>query len=182
MTVARRTSVVLGATVSLLAGFPLASLAQPVAGSFHELQVRITIGDSVYVIDDSGRETRGEVETVSDSSLRLKVDGIGRDFLKSTITRIERRERDSVRNGLLIGIGTGALLGFLAGRAADSPTCPRPGIECGQGALLGTIGGAAWGGFGGWLIDMLIRRREVIYSAPAMSSPVQPLALQNTSR
>lgn len=69
--------------------------------------------------------------------------------------------------GLVNGLGSGAVLGFLAGRAADSPTCPRSGIECGQGALIGTVGAAIWGGVGGWLIDALARNREVIYLAPS---------------
>ena len=113
----------------------------------------------------SKREAR--VETVSDVSMELTVDGIRRGFDESSIARIDRRRRDSVRNGLAIGLGSGALLGFLAGRAADSPTCPRSGIECGQGALLGTVGGAVLGAVGGWLIDALTHNREVIYLAPA---------------
>lgn len=166
MSATRRTCAVLGEILSLLVWFPVVASAQPAAGSFQELQVRIKIGDIVYVIDESGRETRGKVDMVSDDSLWLNVDGFRRDFVQDTVTRIDRRQRDSVRNGLLIGVGGGALLGFFAGRAADSPTCPRPGIECGQGPLLGTIGGAALGGIGGWVIDALTRHREVIYQAP----------------
>lgn len=153
--------------VWLVACFPVAAFAQPAARSFQELQARVKIGDLVFVIDGSGLETRGKVETLSDVSLGLTVDGRRRGFDESSIARIDRRRRDSVRNGLLIGLGSGAILGFLAGRAADSPTCPRPGVECGQGALLGTVGGAFWGGLGGWLIDALVRKREVIYLAPA---------------
>jgi ribosomal protein L24 len=140
--------------------------AQAVAGSFEELQVRVKIGDTVYVIDGSGQETKGRVGLLSAASLQLTLNGNRRDFPESDVTRIERRRRDSVRNGVLIGIGSGAGLGFLIGRTADSPSCPQSGIECGQGALLGTIGGAFWGGVAGWITDALIRKREVIYLAP----------------
>jgi hypothetical protein len=61
------------------------------------------------------------------------------------------------------------VLGFLVGRTTDSPSCrlvPHPPIECGQGALLGTIGGAFWGGVAGWITDALIPKREVVYLAP----------------
>ena len=149
----------------VVACFPVAASAQPAARSLGELQTRVKIGEIVFVVDDSGLETRGKVETVSDVSIGLTVDGIRRGFDESSITRIDRRRPDSVRNGLAIGLGSGALVGFLAGRAADSPTCPRSGIECGQGALLGTVGGAVLSAVGGWLIDALTRNREVIYLA-----------------
>jgi hypothetical protein len=80
-----------------------------------------------------------------------------------SVKRIERRVRDSVLNGVLIGAGAGALAGFGFGRSLDSPTCPRWGSECGQGAMIGTAGGAFWGAIGGWITDALIRKRETIY-------------------
>jgi hypothetical protein len=79
------------------------------------------------------------------------------------VRRIERRRRDSVWNGVLIGAGAGALAGFGLGRSLDSPGCPRSGSECGQGATVGTIGGAFWGAIGGWITDALIRKRETVY-------------------
>lgn len=85
------------------------------------------------------------------------------DFVPGAVSRIERRQRDSVRNGLLLGLATGSGLGYSIGKTADSPSCPRSGVECGQGALIGTAGGAFWGGVGGWIADALIHRREVIY-------------------
>lgn len=155
----------LGAGWLLVVCFPLEASAQRAARSFEELQVRVKIGDIVYVIDASGLETKGRIATLSDVSLALTLDGTRRDFVESTVKRIDWRRRDSARNGLLIGLGTGALLGFLVARTADSPSCPRSGIECGQGALLGAVGGAFWGGVGGWITDALIRKRESIYLA-----------------
>ena len=156
----------LGMAVFLAACFNVAASAQEPARSFHEVQGRLKIGEIVYVVDGSGVQTRGRVDILSDASLQLTVDGIRRDFISRTISRIDRRRPDSVRNGVVIGISSGALLGFVAGTTADSPTCPRSGIECGQGALLGTVGGAIWGAVGGWLIDTLARSREVIYLSP----------------
>ena len=82
------------------------------------------------------------------------------------VRRIERRRRDSVWNGVLIGAGAGALAGYGLGKSLDSPSCPRS-SECGQGAIVGTVGGAFWGAVGGWITDALIRKREVIYDEPA---------------
>ena len=138
------TCAALAVCVLLVACFPVAASAQPAARSLGELQTRVKIGEIVFVVDDSGLETRGKVETVSDVSIGLTVDGIRRGFDESSITRIDRRRPDSVRNGLAIGLGSGALVGLLAGRAADSPTCPRLGIECGQGALLVLSGALSW--------------------------------------
>jgi hypothetical protein len=158
-------------------GLPIASLSlapesgQGPAHSFHELSVLVAVGDTVYVVDESGRETKGRVSTLSDAALALAVEETRREFAVDGVRRIDRRRRDSVRNGLLIGLGTGALVGFGLGRTADSPGCPRSGVECGQGAVVGTIGGALWGALGGWITDALIRKREVIYLAHNQAGP-----------
>jgi|SoiMethySBSTD1v2_1073268.scaffolds.fasta_scaffold41756_1 hypothetical protein len=83
----------------------------------------------------------------------------------ASATRTGRPRRDSVWNGVLIGAGVGALAGFGLGRSLDSPACPRSGIECGQGAIVGTVGGAFWGAIGGWITDALIHDRETIASS-----------------
>ncbi len=116
-----KTLVAVGVGWLLALCFPVEALAQRAAGSFGELQVRVKIGDTVYVINNSDLETRGRIATLSDVSLTLTVDGTRRDFLEGAVKRIDQRRRDSVRNGLLIGLGTGALVGFLAGRTTDSP-------------------------------------------------------------
>lgn len=139
--------------------------AQQPAHSFDELTPRIQLGDTVYLVEGSGRETKGRIATLSDIALTMSVDGTRREFIAGDVQRIERRTRDSVRNGLLIGAAAGALVGFRVGKAADSPACPRSGIECGQGAAIGTVGGAFWGAVGGWIADALIRKREIIYAA-----------------
>jgi hypothetical protein len=90
----------------------------------------------------------------------------GRASGSTQVRRVERRRRDSVWNGVLIGAGAGALAGYGLGKSLDSPSCPRA-SECGQGAIVGTVGGAFWGAIGGWITDALIRKREVIYDEPA---------------
>ena len=82
----------------------------------------------------------------------------------ASANRTGRPHRDSVWNGVLIGAGVGALAGFGLGRSLDSSACPRSGIECGQGAVVGTVGGAFWGAIGGWIADALIHDRETIAS------------------
>jgi hypothetical protein len=139
------------------------SEVQPPARSFGQLRFHVKVGDTVDIVEVSDVKTRGRVAALSDGVLALVVDRTRREFAASDVRYIEHRRHDSIRNGLLIGLGAGAALGFALGRAADSPSCPRPGIECGQGAVVGTIGGAVWGAAGGWIADALIRKREVVY-------------------
>jgi hypothetical protein len=35
-----------------------------------------------------------------------------------------------------------------------------------NGVLVGTVGGAFWGAFSGWIVDALVRETEVIHVAP----------------
>ena len=157
----RRTCVVFAMAVCLARG----AMAQT-ANSFTELRRLATPGETVYVIDTTGVETKAQIFDVSDIALTLVVHGARRNFPERDVIHVERRPRDSVLNGVLIGLAAGGSVGYLQGRRLDSPSCPRTGIECGQGAMLGTIVGAAWGSFGGWLIDVLNRKHEVIYAAP----------------
>jgi hypothetical protein len=145
------------------------------ARSFEELRATVASGDRVIVVDRSGEETRGLVASISDLAVTLTFDGEHRDFREEAVQRIDRERRDPVSNGLLIGGGAGAVLGFGVGRRLDSQPC-RPGIECGQGAALGTMTGVMWGAAVGWVVDALHHKREVIYRrdqacAPAPCAP-----------
>jgi len=136
------------------------------AQSFAALEDQAALGTTLYVTDTAGEETRGRIVKLSDLSLTLQVDGTRQQFAMADIARVERRKRDSVRNGVLIGAAAGALAGFTLGKSMDSPGCPRRGSECGQGAVVGTVGGAFWGAVGGWIVDALVRSRESVYVAP----------------
>jgi hypothetical protein len=139
------------------------SEAQLPAQTFAELGAWLVPGETLSVIDATGQEATGRLANVLDSALLLTIDGTGREFKADAIRQVDRRRRDPVRNGILIGLGAGALAGYAIGRTADSPSCPRAGIECGQGAMVGTVSGALWGAVGGWITDLLIRKRETIY-------------------
>jgi hypothetical protein len=166
-----RTICLLVAALSWCAGSAAAQSAiSTPARSFAELRSTVASGDRVIVVDRSGDETRGLVASISDLALTLTFDGEHRDFPEDAVRRIDRERRDPVSNGLLIGGGTGAVLGFGIGRRLDSPAC-RPGIECGQGAALGTINGVMFGAAAGFLIDALHRKREVIYRRDQACAP-----------
>ncbi len=138
---------------------------QPTAGAFGDLAGLVAIGDTVCVVDASGRETRERIVSISDVHLTVTAAGPDRVFHADTIRRVDRWRRDSIWNGVLMGAGAGALVGLGVGRSADSRSCPRSAVECGQGVLIGTAGGAIWGALGGWVVDALIRKRETVYAA-----------------
>ena len=116
------------------------------------------LGDTIFVTDDSGRQTRGRVVDVSASHLvlstpdRLRVE-------RFTITEIRRPDR--LWNGLAIGFAAGLLPGAFLGHLSceDSDTCTSGPIA---GALvIGGLGAAIGVG-----IDELRKRPgPVIYSA-----------------
>jgi hypothetical protein len=160
--------------VTGLLWFAGAAAAQPPAlpaQSFEELRISTDVGETVEVIDMSGRQTTGRITSISDLGLTLTVDAAARTLAEADVRRIDRRRKDSVRNGLLLGTGAGALLGFGLGRSLDSPSCSRPGIECGQGTAVGTVSGALWGAVAGWITDALVRKREIVYLAPGARPP-----------
>ena len=134
--------------------------------SFVELRSRVSVDDVVTVVDTSAHETRGRITMFSDTALTLAIDHARLRFTDQEVERIERRRRDSSMDGLLIGAGAGAVIGYGVGRRVDSPSCPRSGVECGQGATLGVVTGVLWGASIGWFADTLIHRREVVYVRP----------------
>ena len=131
--------------------------------SLQELRNDVRPGDTLYVVDAQGEETKGRLTNILDGAIMLDVDGTHRRFSIDSISQIDRTRRDSVKNGVLIGLATGAIAGYALGRRLDSPTCPRPGIECGQGGTTGAFGGAFWGAIGGWIVDAVTRKRETVY-------------------
>ena len=149
---------------SATAAFLLLTIAVE-AQSIRTLEDLATLGTTVYVVDTSGEETKGRIVGLTDLALTLKFDDTRQQFALADVARVERRKRDSVRNGVLIGAVGGALAGFTLGKSQDSPACPRRGPECGQGALIGATGGAFWGAISGWIADALVHTRESVYVA-----------------
>ena len=108
-----------------------AAAAQPPEGSpagqsipsFQELRNDVRPGDTLYVVDAQGEETKGRLTNILDAAIMLDVDGTRRRFSIDSISQIDRTRRDSVKNGVLIGLATGAIAGYALGRAvAPVPT------------------------------------------------------------
>jgi len=84
----------------MLLGWPAAGYAQTearagVAASFEQLQVLVSPGNTVTVIDVAGSQASGRVDSLTPSVLSLDVNGPRRDFSEADVTVIRQRRGDS---------------------------------------------------------------------------------------
>jgi hypothetical protein len=90
---------------------------QPVT-SFEDLVSRLKPSDHVQIIDRGGKKTKGTVVSLTASSMSVAVDSNirkqTRDFAQNSVMTVWKVEKDSNRNGHLIGGGIGAGLFVLA--------------------------------------------------------------------
>jgi hypothetical protein len=138
----------------LAAGVLAASTAsaQEAAASFDALAERIQVGQLIWVTDTVGREVRGRLERLSHDGLVLRTNGL-QMFAAPDVRRVRARDRDSLRNGTLVGLVIGGGLGtaWCIGAIADDSGDIDAGVECaegftvfpGLGALIGLTVDAA---------------------------------------
>jgi len=156
----------------LLASFLAAAAApsaQEPAASFDALAGRLQIGQLIWVTDPTGREVRGRLERLSSDGLVLEEDHL--DLAAPDVRRVRTRDRDSLKNGALIGLGIGGGMGaaWCIGAVADDSGNVDARVECGEGFTvfpgLGALIGLA--------IDAAIPGKlRVIYQAsPSQEAP-----------
>lgn len=87
--------------------------AQPATTSFDELPRMLSTGELVTVVDNDGESHEGRIIDVSPSALSLLVLGDQRHLPAADVSSISQRRPDSLRNGVLSGLGFAALPGFL---------------------------------------------------------------------
>jgi hypothetical protein len=156
-----RVVALLGVSVcSVLLSVPTNAAAQE---SFASVRNRVAPGDTVFVIDVTGTETRGQVMTVDLSTIRLKVNGTERQWEEAAVYRLERRGdsvKDGARRGVIAGAVVGAVLGAIAGATwANSGSGSTP---IGGALGVGLVGAGLGLGIGVGM-DALIQGRTLIY-------------------
>jgi hypothetical protein len=159
----------------LFAGFVAtvaAASAQEPASSFDSLAGRIQVGQWIWVTDTAGREVRGRLERISNDTLVLKADGVV-PMAAADVRRIRARDRDSVKNGTLVGLVVGGGMGtaWYIGAIADDSGDIDARVECAEGftvfPALGAVGGLA--------IDALIPgEMRVVYQASLPQGTSRP--------
>jgi hypothetical protein len=158
-----------GLSALLLFLLPISATAQEAASSFDQLRASglAKEGDTVDVTDASGARVKGRIADLGATSLVLLTGhSTRRDFSEMTVTKIQRR--DSLANGILIGLGVGAALGVVS----VNSLCNLPDPECAAIvtlaiALPSTAGGAILGA----VVDGLIRK--IVYIAPRPTHSVR---------
>jgi len=162
--------------------------AQGVAGSFEQLSAAAGPGDVVYVTNASGQQIRARVFSISDASLELIVSRAtggttaSSDRLSLTerdVVRIDRQNRDSVWNGVVLGAAGAGIAGFAVWYYTSS------GCDCSfPEAMARVIPAYALAGAGiGALVDSWIHSRSTIYESPrrGASAPVMSPGLLRLS-
>jgi len=148
---------------------PTALRAQDAASTFDQLQHVVKAGQAVVVTDVDGERIKGTISSLSPQSMTLEVEdrmgfpGGQRTFSETAVARVARR--DSVTEGLLIGLAAGVGAAWGGVRIACGP--PGYDDECAANS---------WGVFAlamipagmvtGALIDRLIGN-AAIFVAPA---------------
>jgi hypothetical protein len=143
--------------------------AQEVASSLDQLAVLVKPGDTITVVDVSGREIKGRIGKLSRDALILVTSAGPRQLGEVDVATISQRRGDSLKNGAIIGAVAGTAYfvtaaALLAGSDDGEVIIPT---AIAGGVLFAGLGAAAGAG-----IDALISRRQVIYQKPAGRSRV----------
>jgi hypothetical protein len=158
----RRTATLAAAIVILL--LPALALSQEPVRSFDQLDTRLRVGDRIILTDAQGRDYEGKVLAISPSALTLRDSNGQQVKTASEVRLIQERQRDSLKNGALIGLACGLAV---AGTAAAD--CAGGECELSPSAVF-AIAGGLYGGIGaaiGTGIDALIPgKARVVYRAP----------------
>jgi len=134
------------------------------ASSFEQLKLRVHKGDQVTVTTGDGKVTKGRLEEISGSTLRLVRNAMPVELPEANV--LEIKKKDPIGNGALMGAGVGAGLGVLlsSGSCRSSGGLGRcAGPEGVAGVALAIGVGAGLGAGIGVLADAVIKRNPVVY-------------------
>ena len=164
-------AILLASVISL---FAITDVSAQTAPTTTEGFGKLVGGQSLIVVDDSGVETTGRLLRLTADELTISAAGRDRTFQRRDIAAIYKRG-DSKKNGAVIGVLSGAVLGFVAGTqdtCGDFWTGARS-CSAGEKVAHGAFGATIIGGLGAAIgvgIDALIVGRTVLYQRPKTSS------------
>jgi hypothetical protein len=151
----------------LIVLLPALAAAQEPVTSFDQLNTRLRVGDTVWVTDVQGRETRGRLRELAPSSLVIDSGG-PRTVAAADVRLIQERHADSKKDktlmGLAIGAGGGFLLGVVLADAFDEGWDWSGGATA---SLFTAIGAGAGAGLGALFDGLNPGKPRVVYRAPS---------------
>jgi len=164
----------LGAGIGLVAtrnsgyhsAYSAKSAVQPLGAvvAFDQLGYRIGPGDKIDVAEPDGGKLAGTVERMSSTSISIRSGGKRYELRSNDVKSITQRMPDSLVNGTMWGMLTGAglALGGTATQAGHLGYGSRRGDYLVSAAIGGGIGAGA-----GAVIDALHKGKKVVYARPA---------------
>lgn len=149
--------------------------------SFAELPQVVKRGTVVFVQDENGQRTKGNITDLSQSSIELMTPGVSGRTVTFTADRVVRVSRvDSRLNGFLIGAAAGAVPGLLLGHGVNSWCNNESGDHCEVAYLYAAGLLALVGGGIGYAIDGAIDGQTLVFArrgvAPATEVRLMPIA------
>ena len=137
------------------------AVAQDATDSWSDVKISDLLSTAT-VLDEAGALWSGEVVRLNADGLDLvQANGEERHFTVAQVRRLETTGRDSLKNGTLIGAGSGALLGLMLTGFGDG------GMDAAGWVAVFT----GWGTVIGLGVDFLLRgeRRLTLYQATGTS-------------
>ena len=145
---------ILASVLTLAAARPAS--AQIAVSTFEQLQAGVKPGDRLFVIDKTGIETDGRLQSLSPEVLTLALKGQQeRHFTRDDVVVIRKLTHDSVWNGAAIGAGVADAFILISAIGCSH--------GCGEYILQALVGGAVWGGGIGALVDAAILTPQDVY-------------------
>jgi hypothetical protein len=166
-----------GIAIAALVLCPAFGHAQAPARSADQLKLVVDEGQQVTVTDRSGRETSGRLIRLAEDGVSLQVRDATLDWQLADIQRIQKREVDSLTNGVLIGavIGAGTAGGLLVYPCTHVAECG------GEVAAFVALWGSVGAGLGALVDSMRAGNRTVYEALPQRTSiSVAPAVTPNT--
>jgi hypothetical protein len=150
------------AAFALCAGISTAAIAQDSAFDFGRLRDQIRTGDTVYVTDSNGRETRTSIRDAGGAEVERLIDELGRRA--PTVTRVQVERSDSLWNGTFFGLAIAGTPWLIVCALNDWSYYNEYGAE----NLLRTtaLTTAAIGAGVGTLWDLSVKRKVILYPFP----------------
>ncbi|MEO8078553.1 MAG: hypothetical protein ABI818_19665 [Acidobacteriota bacterium] len=172
---ARRTA----AACLIIVGLGATARAQGPATTFDGLPGFVKVGDTVTVVDSSGREIKGAITALSRSSIALSRRDGSTTLADTEVTRIARWKRGNLAKGAAwgLGIGTAAGLGVWGGTRVHGTLC-----ECSSGIGAGSVGMFAAIGAGMGIAVAARSREQLVFSKSGAVSRLTVAPLLTRSR
>jgi hypothetical protein len=148
---------------------PRVGLAQAPATTLEELARHLASGATIAITDHAGQTVKGKLVQLTPAQLVLLTDGRQVTFTSETLSEVRQRQRDSLKNGMLIGGAIGAVPLIIVGSSnwcSDEPDCDA---TIGLGLLYIAAGVGAGAG-----LDALTSRQTVLYRRAGATLDLQP--------